>query len=130
MAKPRLRIRAVKLRKNGLSIKEIAKKLQVSTSTVSHWSHNVQLTPDQINRLQQNYRNPFYGKRGKYLNSIKQKTANKINKLKEKGIKKVGKLTPREYFIAGIALYWSEGFKKDRRLGFANSDPMYSLINS
>ncbi len=31
----------------------------------------------------------------------------------------------RELFIAGIALYWSEGFKSnhEHRLGFCNSDP-------
>lgn len=123
MTKLLLNEKAISLRKKGLSIKVIANKLHVSTSTASRWCKNVQLTLDQIRRLQQNYRNPFYGKRGKYLNYVKKKTVNKIKKLKEKGIKEIGRLTFREYFITGVALYWSEGFKKDRRLGFANSDP-------
>jgi hypothetical protein len=47
-------------------------------------------------------------------------------------------INPREFFIAGIALCWAEGFKNkhEYRLGFCNSDPdmikfyLYWLNNS
>jgi len=43
--------------------------------------------------------------------------------LRQKGIDKINKLDNRELFVAGVALYWAEGFKKDSRIGFANTDP-------
>ena len=45
--------------------------------------------------------------------------------LLQKAILKVGNLSNRDLFIAGIALYWGEGFKNkhEHRLGFCNSDP-------
>ncbi len=46
-----------------------------------------------------------------------------IERLKRSGTKKIGRLNCREYFLVGCGLYWAEGFKKDSRLGFANSDP-------
>ena len=55
------------------------------------------------------------------------------NKIKERlcrmstfmkiGARKVGKLSKRDLFIAGLALYWAEGSKKNRRVELINSDP-------
>lgn len=44
--------------------------------------------------------------------------------LLDQGIEDIGKLTPREFFLVGIALYWAEGFKhKDEStLGLATLD--------
>jgi len=39
--------KAVALRKKGLSIKTIAKKLLISSSTASIWTNDIQLTPEQ-----------------------------------------------------------------------------------
>ncbi len=37
----------------------------------------------------------------------------------------VGKLSRRDLFIAGLALYWGEGYKGlSQELGFTNSDPV------
>ena len=50
-------------------------------------------------------------------------------KLLQKALSKVGNLSDRDFFIAGTALYWGEGFKNkhEHRLGFCNSDP--DMIN-
>jgi hypothetical protein len=43
----------------------------------------------------------------------------------QQGRSELSGLTRRETFIAGVALYWAEGFKNnhEHRLGFCNSDP-------
>jgi len=123
MSKSVQKIKARELRRSGQSIKEIAKKLNVSTSSVSEWCREIKLTPDQITILENRARDPFYGRRAFYLASIKRKKDLKISRLKEMGAKKVGKLTKRELFLVGAALYWGEGFKKDKQVGLANSDP-------
>lgn len=123
MAKPKLRNKAENLRKKGFSIKQIAKKLGVSSSTVSIWCKSVKLTPELIAELEKRYRDPYYGKRYDNILKQKQKRLKIIETLKIDGINKIGKLNKRDWFILGVALYWAEGFKKDARLGFANSDP-------
>ncbi len=127
MAKPEEKKLARELRKKGYSIKNIAKKIKVSPSTVSLWCKDIILTSDQILNLQRLSTDPNYGKR--LENSLRQrkKKEKKIKRLRSKGIEKVGKLSNRDLFIAGICLYWAEGFKKDSRVGFANSDP--KMIN-
>ncbi|HCR35882.1 hypothetical protein A2130_04785 [Candidatus Woesebacteria bacterium GWC2_33_12] len=123
MARSLEKIEAIKLRKQGLSIKFIAKKINVSVSSVSTWVRDVVLTKDQFDKLAENARNPYYGNRLKYINKIKKLTNQKIDRLKKEGIKDVGSLSKRELFLVGVALYWGEGFKKDSQVGFANSDP-------
>lgn len=127
MAKFIQKNKAIKLRQTGLSIKKIAKKLDVSVGSVSVWVRDVVLTKEQIKQLSINATDPFYGKRLNYINKIKRQTDNKIIRLKKEGIKKIGHLSKRELFLIGVALYWSEGFKKDSQVGFANSDP--KMIN-
>jgi len=114
---------AIELRRKGISIKKIASKLGVSSSSISLWVRDIELTEEQYKTLKQNAKDPLYGKRLSYINKIKRDTNRKIEKLKAEGILKIGKLTKRELFLAGCALYWSEGFKKDSQVGFANSDP-------
>ncbi|PIS13931.1 hypothetical protein COT65_01670 [Candidatus Shapirobacteria bacterium CG09_land_8_20_14_0_10_47_13] len=123
MAKSRLKFEARKLRVEGESIKVIAKKLSLSPSTVSLWCKDVKLSPEQIKELERRAHDPQYGKR--LENSLKQQRIRieKTKNLFNEGIKQVGKLTPRELFIAGISLYWAEGFKSDSQAGFCNSDP-------
>ena len=115
------------MRKQGLSIKDIAKKLDVSTSSVSVWTRDITLTQEQYDLLLYHSRDPYYGKRLNYIRKKKADTDRKIRRLKKIGVKEVGYLSKRELFLVGIALYWSEGFKKDSQVGFANSDP--SMIN-
>ena len=123
MSKPELRLKTRRLRKRGWGIKTIAHKLDISSSTVSYWCRDIKLTLEQVQELTRRSHDPFYGRRKDYLDRIKQERLQKIENLRQLGIKEVGTLSQRDLFIAGIALYWAEGFKKDRRLGFANSDP-------
>ena len=110
------------MRRNGESIKVIAKTLGVSVGSVSTWCQDVQLTPDQIQKLSQRSIDPYFGKKATYMLAQRALLNNKIETLLSEGIKEVGELSLRDIFIAGIALYWGEGFKKDHQVGLATSD--------
>lgn len=123
MAKSRLRLQARELRRNGWGIKTIANKLEVSSSTASLWCRDIELTAEQLKSLQVNAHNPYFGKRGEYIRTQRRLMQNKLQKLLQLGVSDVARLSPRELFLAGVALYWAEGFKKDNLVGFSNSDP-------
>lgn len=123
MAKSRQKLMARNLRKQGKSIKEITKEINVSPGSVSAWCRDIELTNNQILLLQQRKTDPYYGKRANYIKNKIAETNQKIKTLKNEGIKEVGKLNKRDIFLIGIALYWGEGFKKDNQVGLATSDP-------
>ncbi len=123
MAKSLERIRARELRKQGVSVREIAKILHVSKSSASLWVRDIILSLEQLEKLRQ--QNIKGGEKGRILGALKQKN-DRLQRIKEgveKGKRKFPNLTNRELFIAGIALYWAEGTKKQRGVVFCNSDP-------
>ncbi len=123
MAKSEKKIQARELRRNGQSIKSIARELEVSHGSVSLWCRDIVLTDEQIAALESNTRDPRYGKR--LQNSLKQQgiRIEKTERLKNEGILEVGELSKRELLLVGIALYWAEGYKKDSQVGLGSSDP-------
>lgn len=123
MSKPESRKKARQLRRRGLGVKTIAYRLGVSSSTASLWCGDIKLTSTQKKVLEERAHDPYYGRRKDNILRQRQKKLDSIEFFKRAGIKEIGKLTKRELFISGVALYWAEGFKKDSRLGFANSDP-------
>lgn len=113
MAKFKKRLMAIELRRNGLSIGVIAKKLHVSKASASVWCRNIKLTNSQKNSLIKNL--------GAQIN--KQKKIDIVNHYDNIAIKDIGSLTSRDIIIASAALYWAEGSKKENRFTFVNSDP-------
>ena len=123
MAKSKEKNKALKLRQRGKSIKEIARELKIAKSTVSLWCRDIELTSEQIQKLHEkmvkgSYKGRIKGARIQYNRRLK-----KIKELEKKGIKQIGRLSNRDLLIAGIALYWGEGAKKNRNVSFSNSDP-------
>lgn len=119
--KEKLKARA--LRKEGLSIKEIQRRLKVSRSSVSLWVRDIKLSKEQLKKL---YLNKQTGAlKGSIIAAInKIKTREELTrKLIKEGKKEVGRMSRRDRFIAGIALYYGEGSKTDGEVSFTNSDP-------
>ncbi|PIS17212.1 MAG: hypothetical protein COT59_01910 [Candidatus Nealsonbacteria bacterium CG09_land_8_20_14_0_10_42_14] len=117
------KLKARFLRKRGLSVKEIQRRLGVSRSSVSLWVREVRLTKRQLRKLYLNKKTG--GLKGSIIaamNKIRQREAI-TKKLMEKGIKEVGRLSKRDKFITGIAMYFAEGDKGDKNVSFSNSDP-------
>jgi hypothetical protein len=124
MANIELREKACALRTRGESIKTIARMLDVSSSTVSHWCRNVVLTKSQIKALA--LRQKKAGMRGR-LHAAELKRAARIARTKvyeKQGQEDVGSLNSRDLFILGMGLYWGEGYKSaNEECALTNSDP-------
>jgi len=118
-----LKLKAQFLRKKGLSVKEIQKKLRVLRSSVSLWVRDIQLNKKQLERL---YLNKKTGAlRGSIIGAKKKQREREdlTRKLITEGRKEVGNISTRDRFIAGIVMYFAEGDKKDGHIGFCNTDP-------
>jgi len=121
--KVKLQSRAIALRKKGVSIREIQKKLHISRSSASIWVRDVKLSKVQIKNLYTNKTNG--GLKGSYIasqNKIKDRLR-LTKKIKDEGVREIGKLTKRDKFIAGIALYFGEGNKMDKSVAVTNANP-------
>lgn len=127
MAKSLLRIKARKLRAKGESVKDIAKKLGVSKSSVSLWVRDIILSVEQLEKLRQ--KSIKGGELGRLKGSLSQKfrRLELIEGYRKEGLERFKNLSGEEVFVAGISLYWAEGSKKKREVSFCNSDP--NLIN-
>lgn len=112
--------RAITLRKKGLSLKEIAEKLQCPKSTIRYWCRDITLSPKQLRRL---YRKQQIGG----ILGAEKKRNERIRitaDLFQQGLHDMGNLSQKEKLVAGAALYWAEGYRKgDGEFGFTNSDP-------
>jgi len=116
--------KALALRKQEMSYSQIKSILGVSKGTLSDWLRNYPLSKERIDALRgknekriERYRETMKGKKDKRLNEFY---------LGEK--KKIFPLTNRDFFIAGLFLYWGEGSKTmSREVSVSNTDP--SMIN-
>jgi len=116
------RRRARLLRRNGLAITEIAKKLGVAKSSVSLWVRDIELSKIQIDFLTgKKFSNESIEKRRK--TRLKNEESKRESLIK-KAEKEVTKLSKRELWLIGVMLYWAEGGKTQRGLvRFSNGDP-------
>ncbi|OGE24103.1 hypothetical protein A2688_04770 [Candidatus Daviesbacteria bacterium RIFCSPHIGHO2_01_FULL_38_8] len=121
--------KALKLRKSGLSIRSIAKELQISTSTASIWCRDIILSTEQVEKLHLKAHNTEL-LRGFAIKRHEEKVT-RHEEIFENAKLEIQQLNKSEFFFVGLALYWAEGFKNvsEGRLGFCNSDPkMIKLI--
>ncbi len=114
---------AQKLRKQGLSYREILTQIKVSKDTISRWCRDIELTEEQKEQLTK--KKKLGQQKGSIIaaenkRKIRQEKTKQIHKEAKKDI---GVLSKRDKFVTGIALYAGEGNKSDGKAGFANSDP-------
>jgi hypothetical protein len=128
-----VRIKAVKLRKQGFSYNEITAKIGVPKSTLSGWLKGIQLSQAAQSRL--NSRVSAGVKNGLVKrNKLQTKKAQERAAVTTKEYSgQVGVLSTREIMLVGAALYWGEGYKKKvfrdgkertaHEIRFVNADP-------
>ncbi|MCX6703135.1 MAG: hypothetical protein NTV02_00375 [Candidatus Zambryskibacteria bacterium] len=130
MAKFEEKLKAREMRKKGLSLLKIARKLSVAKSTVSVWCEDVVLTQDQVNALL-NDRNELLTT-GRMMGAAvnKRKKQEVIKEANVFGERLIKNLSHRELVLVATALYWAEGSKADStsRFMFINSDPEMILL--
>ena len=116
--------KAIELRKQGFSYREILEKIPVAKSSLSLWLKSVKLAESQTQRLTEK-------KIASALRGAMKRKEDRIvltKQIKDKARVEVGKLSKRELWLIGIALYWAEGSKEKEynrgsRIIFSNSDP-------
>ena len=122
---PKLKERVRNLRRKGLSLNQIFNDANIPKTTIRSWIKDISLTEKQKAALKENTQLKLQEGRIKSQLIQKQNRIKKEIYLTDKGINEVKNITHQEFLIAGIALYWAEGFKNmhEHRLGFCNSDP-------
>ncbi len=111
---------AIHMRQKGASLGEIAEKLSVSKGSVSLWVRNVELTLEQVNKLNKN---------GFSISAIERRRKSRLaseEKKRNTTIAEAGKdierLTQDDLRFIGTALYWAEGGKTKNSVRISNSD--------
>ena len=122
MAKSQKQIEARKLRRKGLSLNEIVKKLKVSKSSVSLWCSGIELSEKQKLRLNEKIKKGSYSGRMIGARMQKDRKRKNIENCRIEAEKEIGLLTDRDLLIAGVALYWGEGTKVSSDVRFCNSN--------
>lgn len=124
MAKVSQRQQARDMRRQGRSIKDIARTLAVSKSSASVWCEDIVLTPKQLNVL--HVKMVEASKVGRVAGTNK----NKENRLlamaeeKKRAEHQINHTSDRDILFLGLGLYWGEGSKNsERKFVFTNSDP-------
>jgi len=119
-----LKVKAIKLRRKGLSYNEIRKQINISKSTLSYWLKSVPLKSEHKKRL---YTKSVFGlaRGGQSQKERRLKEVNKIIEAAEKEIERP--LSFEAYRLFGAALYWAEG-SKGKMFQITNSDPHLILF--
>lgn len=128
MAKYKERIKALQMRRKGISIITIARKLDVSKSSVSHWCSDIILTDKQIEKLEKNKGVSFKTGQRIGAETNKKKKLDEISKQFKQANDLINKISLRDLLIIGASLYWAEGAKTESRFIFVNSDPIMVKI--
>ena len=106
-------------RDHGRSVKEIARILGVSRSSVSLWVRDVELTATQRAALRA--RNPRYNAqvKGAAANAVRARARREAAQLAGRALARRGDAL----HAAGCMLYWAEGDKQRHAVRLTNSDP-------
>jgi hypothetical protein len=128
-AKTSDRHRAIELRKQGLSYKDIRKQVPVAKSSLSMWLSDLPLTLEEKRYLKT--RNDKNISRGR-INAATALRRNRLirdRELLQQARAEFYRYMHHPLFFTGIALYWAEGSKRSNVFHFTNSDvDMVNLI--
>ena len=113
------------LRQKGFSLGQIFQNTGVPRTTIRTWIDDIVLSGNQVLTLRDRVQKALQKGRIRSQKIQREKKEKNEKKLMKIGINEIGKLSPRDFLIAGVSLYWAEGFKNrhEHRLGFCNSDP-------
>ena len=106
-------------REEGRSIKEIARLLCVSTSSVSHWVRDIELTDAQHAALQA--RNGLHERQRLAREAMATKARARRAAAQQEGRRRAR--TRDHRYVGGCMLYWAEGSRNRNKIVFTNSDP-------
>jgi transcriptional regulator with XRE-family HTH domain len=106
-------------REDGLSVREIQRRLNVAKSSVSLWVRDVPLTAEQLERLRRSN-----GRHPRQLKAAKRNA--ELARGRRRAYQAEGRALARRGDVrhaAGCMLYWAEGDKNRNAARIANADP-------
>jgi hypothetical protein len=106
------------LRSLGLTFGEIQAIVPVPKGTLSNWCASIRLTKEQIAAI--DARTPS---QAGVPRDSQHRRRDEVACITEEARRSAETLISDPAWTAGVALYWAEGAKTDRRLAVANSDP-------
>jgi hypothetical protein len=116
--------KALTLRKQEMSYSQIKKILGVGKGTLSYWLKDYPLSKERIKELGANNERRIE----RYRETRKRTKDKRLNEFYLEEKSKIFPLTNRDFFIAGLFLYWGEGAKTlSKEVSVSNTDP--SMIN-
>lgn len=124
------KVKAIKLRLQGNSYREISAELTIAKSTLNGWLKNINLTSAQKQKLYNQWLNGLVKARSVASERNKQAKLNRIQAGQVEAKKMLESLSLNdaelELFLAG--LYLGEGYKTQGRLGLGNTNPNIMLL--
>ena len=116
--------RALALRKQGMSYSQIKKILEVNKNTLSYWLRNYPLSKERIKELKDCDEKRIE----RFRETMRKKKEKRLKEVYKKQKKIIFPLSKREFYLAGLFLYWGEGSKAAiAKSSISNTDP--SIIN-
>lgn len=118
------KLKAIELRKKGLSYREILEQVHVARSTLSVWLRDIKLAKKHRVRLSEKQRlSALRGAASRYRQRIL-----RTEEIYREAARDIAAISDRELWFMGIMLYWAEGAQeREARPGsgvwFTNSDP-------
>ena len=106
-------------REEALSMREIATRLGVSLSSVSRWTRDIELTPEQLERLR--LANPRFNGQHRGQDGRRRSARAARELAQAEGRERARALDPLH--AQGCMLYWAEGSKSRNVAVLTNSDP-------
>lgn len=123
MTKKKEQHKAIQLRRMGLPITIIAKRLGVAKSSVYQWTTEIELSDEKLRQLR------ISGAKKAWSRRPRSWKGSKYVRLKTKAEKRIGKMTKSKLLYTGLGLYWGEGSKRESgEVEFTNSDPDAIII--
>ncbi len=120
--------RALKLRKQGLSYKDILQEIPVSKSSLSLWLSDLPLTPDEQQYLRVRRDGNISRGRIRAATVLHGKRLERDKNLLVEAKKEFALCKADPLFLVGIALYWAEGTKRGNCFHFINSDTSMIVV--
>jgi hypothetical protein len=109
------------LRRRGHSLRQLSERFDISKSTASLWTKDVELSPLGVHRV--DTAKKVHRERGyAILRERKVERLAKADKAAEDFLKVVSE-DKKNHILALSMMYWCEGIKQDTSVSFTNSDP-------
>ena len=122
MYSPSIKRKVRLLRENGKSLQDIVSSLKLNKSTVSFWCRNIQLSESTLRKIKYDGNAKSMAGLLRYSEIKRSERMERTKTYKQEGALLVGKLSERDILMAGLGLYWGEGYKESNsELGFTNS---------